>query len=543
MQIRWKYAWAVFAVCAVVVLYWPSLRNPLFFDDVSLLDPVALNNFVQRGFVLEPRWLSYFVVAWTDLVFDDRIFAQRSINVALHLLTGYVLYALIRQVSNHVAPHANNERAALAAALLFLLHPLAVYAVGYVVQRTIIMATLFGLLALNAYFDGLMTRKKAYFAFSFFFYALSVFSKEHAVLIPLVALAMTPLVVTMTRRTWRGFNLLVALFVFVVVFVGYKSRHIIGQAYEPFAAQMLAQGQLNESALGLWALSVMTQASLYFKYLLLTLIPYPGWMSIDMRVPFAAHLLQPIYLFGLLALTAYGVSAAALLLKGGRRGLVGFALLAPLLLFAVEFSAVRIQEPFVLYRTYLWIPLLFLLIPALTWAFSDKVFWLAVFSVALIFALASNDRLNSFSDKFLLWDDAIQKLPYEYAPGSARVYNNRGMQYKLKGDIKAAIADYSKSLHMDPTFGLAYWNRAVAYMKLGRSQEAIRDAKKYAELVPNDLDALVFMGVIYEGSGQADKARDFYKQGCVKESYKACIHLMRMNAKSTRGGSSVPNEK
>ena len=43
-----------------------------------------------------------------------------------------------------------------------------------------------------------------------------------------------------------------------------------------------------------------------------------------------------------------------LIWRGGRLGLLGFALLAPWLLFATELSAVRIQEQFVLYRSYLW---------------------------------------------------------------------------------------------------------------------------------------------------------------------------------------------
>jgi len=98
-------------------------------------------------------------------------------------VTAFVLYALVRQVSNQAAPHRNNERAALAAALLFASSS-GCLRCGVSDPAHHSHGDLFGLLALNTYFDGLVTRKKAYFLFSALFYLLSAFSKEHAVLIP-----------------------------------------------------------------------------------------------------------------------------------------------------------------------------------------------------------------------------------------------------------------------------------------------------------------------------------------------------------------------
>ena len=41
-------------------------------------------------------------------------------------------------------------------ALLFLVHPAAVYGVAYLIQRSIVMATLFGLVSLYCFLEGLM---------------------------------------------------------------------------------------------------------------------------------------------------------------------------------------------------------------------------------------------------------------------------------------------------------------------------------------------------------------------------------------------------
>lgn len=536
MQARWKVILPLLVVAAVAGLYWPSLHDPIFFDDIQLFKRNGLNNIFLGGFVFELRWLPYFLTAWVDLIFDDKLFVQRSINVGLHLATAFVLYALVKQVSNHAAPHRNNERAAMAAALLFLLHPLAVYAVGYLVQRTILMATLFGLLTLSTYFDGLVTRKKAYFFFSALFYLLSAFSKEHAVLIPAVALALTPLAVPITRHTWRQLVLPFALFLPLAILVVIKSQSNLGRVYEQLVEELIPVSTMSISHGTLWVLSVMTQATLFFKYLLLTLIPNPGWMSIDMRMPFAEHVWQPKYVLGVVALAAYGMTALLWLLKGGRRGLIGFSLLAPLLLFAVEFSTVRIQEPFVLYRAYLWIPLLFMLISALTYAVPDKLFWPVILVTAVAFSIASSDRLESFSSSYALWDDAVLKLPSELAPGSARVYNNRGLQNLQRGNIPAAIADLTRALRGSPKYVQAYRNRAFAYMKQEQYSDAIEDAKTVFRLQPKNPNSLLLLGAIYRGAGQLEKAMANFEMACNRNSRVACLELDATKADYTSKG-------
>ena len=326
-----------------------------------------------------------------------------------------------------------------------MLHPLTVYAAGYLIQRTIVMATLFGLLCLNTYIDGLITRRKGYFVFSTLFYFLSAYSKEHALLMPAAALALTPLVVSreklFRRETLLQIALPMALYAPVFMLVVMEKLGLLGRPYEALVDQLFDAQELAQDKNVLWLLSVMTQSALYFKYMLLAMIPNPDWMSVDMRAPFARRLTEPKYLFFATGVLVYAAVALRYLFKGGRTGIVGFALLAPLLMFCVEFSTVRLQEPFVLYRTYLWIPFLFLLTPVLTNDLTEKWFWPLVLGTALAFAAISTDRLRSFSSDYALWDDAVKKLPDEVTPGTARAYNNRGRAKLRLGDAKGAIKD------------------------------------------------------------------------------------------------------
>ncbi|MEQ1590945.1 MAG: tetratricopeptide repeat protein [Thiobacillaceae bacterium] len=525
MQTHLKIGLSVLLVAVTVALYWPSLHYMPFFDDKNFFERGTLDSIFLNGFAFELRWLPYYTMAWVNLIFDDNILAQRCVSVGLHLVTAFVLYTFIKKASHHTAPHQNNDRAAIAAALLFIVHPLAIYTVGYLAQRTMLMATLFGLLSLNTFFDGLVSRKKSSFLFSALFYLLATFSKEHAVLIPAAALALTPLAAPLTRRTWHQLVLPLSLFVPIAILVIFKSRSVVGQTYEPFVESLIVQHVGGDSPLVIWLLSILTQASLFFKYLGVMLIPYPGWMSIDMRVPFATNLLDPKYVFGLLAFLAYGVAASLLLLRGGRRSLIGFSLLAPWLLFGVELSTVRIQEPFVLYRSYLWMAPLFLLVPAVSYKLPSKLFWPIILIVALAFALAAGNRLKSFSDEYALWDDAVRKLPDERALGAARTFTNRGYANSKQGDLKAAIADFTLALRADATYKGAYQNRAFAYMKLGDFQAALRDANTFIRLHPDDPDGLASRGTIYRFKGDLGLAKKDYEQACQGKSAKGCIAL------------------
>ena len=244
-------------------LYWPWLRNPVFFDDDIFFNRNYLNQIFIQGFSFTTRWLPYFITAWVDLLFDDKIFAQRILSLVLHLITAYALYALIKQISDRAAPHPNNDRSAIAAALLFVLHPLTVYAAGYLIQRTIVMATLFGLLCLNTYIDGLITRRKGYFVFSTLFYFLSAYSKEHALLMPAAALALTPLVVSreklFRRETLLQIALPMALYAPVFMLVVMEKLGLLGRPYEALVDQLFDAQELAQDKNVLWLLSVMTQ--------------------------------------------------------------------------------------------------------------------------------------------------------------------------------------------------------------------------------------------------------------------------------------------
>jgi tetratricopeptide (TPR) repeat protein len=72
-------------------------------------------------------------------------------------------------------------------------------------------------------------------------------------------------------------------------------------------------------------------------------------------------------------------------------------------------------------------------------------------------------------------------------------YNNRAIMYAKWGQPADAIADYTKSIEIEPDDPIAYYNRALDELRLGKTEQAKKDLQKAGELRPalrNDIQAI-----------------------------------------------------
>jgi len=185
------------------------------------------------------------------------------------------------------------------------------------------------------------------------------------------------------------------------------------------------------------------------------------------------------------------------------------------LLFFTEFSAVRIQESFVLYRSYLWMSVLCSVIPLLFMRVQLK---LAAVSLSLLCALMAPlawDRLTTFSHLLLLWDDAAKLVEGRpYLPGMERIYHNRGIALSRTKLKQEAIADYSAAIRMNPKYSYAYNDRGAMYLELRQYAEALKDFDTAIALNPSYPNAYQGRGMVYEALGEQTRARENYKKSC-----------------------------
>src|SRR5262252_9553802 len=67
----------------------------------------------------------------------------------------------------------------------------------------------------------------------------------------------------------------------------------------------------------------------------------------------------------------------------------------------------------------------------------------------------------------------------------AEIFNNRGLGYRLNGDIDRAIQDYAQAIKLNPKFAAAFNNRGVAHDHKGEYDRAIQDFEQAIKLKPS----------------------------------------------------------
>jgi len=193
------WGWAGLIVLAAAALYLPFLHNPLVFDDKPFFSGYRFAYYATHPLGFDVRVPPYFTLATTEVLWSGVIEAQRLVSLLLHLGVGLALYRLLLDILSLGQRRDQTVPLAAVGALAFVVHPAAVYGAAYLVQRSIVMATLFGLLSAILFLRGLQRGSHADAASAALFSSLAVLSKEHAVLLP-AAVALLAVLAGAERR-------------------------------------------------------------------------------------------------------------------------------------------------------------------------------------------------------------------------------------------------------------------------------------------------------------------------------------------------------
>ncbi len=478
--------WLPLVATALLAIYLPGLANLAVFDDAYFTDGQLGANFATLQ--LRPRMFSYGSFLWVQALLGEELWKQRLLNLALHLGVVVALFAFYREVLRAIATPTSvdaddavpyYQSAALGLAIAwFALNPVAVYAVAYLIQRSIVLATLFVTCGLWLFALGLRTRRPWLHALAIACYLLAVASKEHAVLAPLAAL---PVYILVSRPPGKRLAIMVGvggvLVAIAAAVLSERLGRILGKPFDEFSRVYLAQlAALDPNApKNAWGLSIVNQAWLFFEYGFRWMLPLGDWMSISMRPPFPVKWLsfpQAIGVVGYLAVIAGGFWL--LLRHRDWRALLGLSLLLPALLFATEFATVWVQDPFVLYRSYLWaigIPGIVLLAvhgPA------PRVVLAVGAVVGLLLVWQAVERVLSLATPETAWTDAIAKLPKDpRAVGRWFPYLNRGSYYADHDKYQLAIRDFEASSALGD-MGMGAFNTGSMLTATGKPQQALQ---------------------------------------------------------------------
>jgi len=202
-----------------LLIYWPGLTGALMLDDGPKLTPIinsitSLNgvSFFKEFVFGDSRPVSMASFILNAISSGNNIWQWKLTNVFLHILTGIAVYQfthLLLSIKQDNTECSNyGKKISLAVAFFWLVHPLQVSTVLYLVQRMTILATLFTFTALTLFVYGFkqeINQKSGKIAFflSLLFFPLAVFSKQTGILYPVYILLVSQL---LFFRTASGYN-------------------------------------------------------------------------------------------------------------------------------------------------------------------------------------------------------------------------------------------------------------------------------------------------------------------------------------------------
>ena len=492
--------YALALAAGIAILYALGINNQLVFDDARLTDGTI---FAQYGSLsqLKPRMLSYGSFVWLQAILGDGWWKQRIFNIGLHIATAFTLYAFVLELLQRTqwsqggeasVPAASLRAAARLGVALWAFNPVAVYAVAYLIQRSILMATLFVALACWSYVRGLVSGQGRWHLLAIACYVLAVAAKEHAVTAILLTVPLFVFVQRPRLKLVVGLAVAAGLVLSAMGAVLY-SRYgsIVGTVFDETSRAFAVQLEQQQPGISrqIYPLSIINQASLFFRYGLLWLLPYVGWMSIDIRPAFPLSFLSWQLLGALAWIGTLVVGAWLVLRRSDALGLLGLCLLIPCLLFVTEFATVWLQDPFVLYRSYLWAITIPALVALPLVGLPAKAVRALCLLVLALFAALSFDRINSLQSSSTAWFDASAKIDRQAsanAVGRWRPLINLGTEFEDQGNYDEALRLFGQAEALGEPLGSARFNMGVCLQQLKQHPQALdnfaqAEAKGFAE--------------------------------------------------------------
>lgn len=264
-------------------VYWQGLDGGFIFDDhASILGNPGLRAFdgslssliaASQGDLSSPlgRPVSMASFALNYYFTGEAPFHFKLTNLLIHLLTGGLTFLLMRLFWQRLVPDARSDWGAFWVTAIWMLHPINLTPVLFVVQRMTGLSALLTLAALWCYCDGRerpgLARWARYCAGFLLIWPSAVLAKETALLLPVFVLLCEWLVFDGFRQrshTWRRNGLLTIILV-VGIGLGYFWP-LINQTY------LMRDFSLAER--------VLTEMRVLWFYVMQMLVPWPDWFSL-----------------------------------------------------------------------------------------------------------------------------------------------------------------------------------------------------------------------------------------------------------------------
>jgi tetratricopeptide (TPR) repeat protein len=396
-------------------------------------------------------------------------------NILIHILTVIALFFFLKKIRI-------KDEISFLLSLFFSIHPLFTNAVAWIPARGDLLLGLFSLLSFITFLEYYERRKIIYFILHSFVFLIAVFSKETAVLLPVVIL-------------------------FYLYFAA-KEKIILKDVF-PF--------------LTVW--SIIFLLFYYLRQDVLTGKGNPGLFGI---VPFIKNLpvipitfgkfflprdlsSRPLFdsvslIIGIILLLLLIFIAIAFKYKNGNRGIIIWgtfwflSFTVPAMLFRPYMADVGIE--YAEYRTYLPMMGILVIIGILCSKLLDRFSSNSILKISvpviLVYASIAFTYSIVYADPISFFTSAINANSR-----NALAFNSRGNEYYNSGNVQQAMADYESAIEIFPHYSAPIFNEGVVYHSAGddiKAEYLYSQALKY-DTLSHILTSLRF-SILYNFAGE-----------------------------------------
>ncbi|NCD41181.1 MAG: tetratricopeptide repeat protein [Bacteroidia bacterium] len=460
--------WISMLICIAwgIVIYIPSIAYSYQFDDIihiadnqhiSSIDPYKDVSFWATHW---HRPFSKFTFTLTSFLNDNQPQGHRWINIILHFINGVLVYFLFLKIITKTIGFDDkqadkNKITALFIAGIFLVHPIQIQSVVYIIQRMNLLSAFFTFSALLLYIKGRDSygEKKSIlltglcYLFALIAMLLGIMSKQNAAVILLLIIMLEFTLYSANRkREW----------IFRILFLIITAIGILG--FVIFTDIGLMKTTLSPLRY------FVSQWTVMLQYIRMVFIPYG--LNIDHVAPGYQGMLSIRDIFAL------GIHLAAIgwaVFKKNGHPAIRIGILWFYAAHSVESGLIPISDIMVEHRNYLPLTGLFFIIGTLLFQPIKKPYNLLLFTVLIVssYGAASVVRINDWKSMETIWQDSVTKNKK-----NKRAWNN--LSYALlTSDPDRAIKAGEKALMLDSAYYEAYDNIGAAYYNLGDTAHAI----------------------------------------------------------------------
>ena len=463
---------------------------PRFFFDPSLAanDPKIAGHY--RPLVITSYAINYTLGGLSPV-------GYHLVNLAFHVGSAFLVFLIVSAMSGGMGPGA---WAALAAGLIFLVHPFNAEAVNYITARSSLMSGFFYLMGFYCWvrFRGQASGNYSstiFYIASLLAFVAGMLSKEVVITLPIVLWLYDLYFV----ESFRGRRLkpYVPYLPFVLIgVIPYLMIRLfsLGRVLDRFQRDMLTQ--------------FLTEIPVLVKHWQMFL--FPRGLSLIHDVEIYHGLSWPVLLSGLLILLYMGMTIYFVLACGARWRVISFFMVW-FFVVLLPTTVIPLNAIFQENRGYLAV-VSFTVLAGGVLSELDGRKTRGLMIVVMVILLGVYGTLTVYrnmvwGDSVGLWKDTVEK-----APRSGLAYAGLANAYRERGDLFLSAEIAAKGVSIDPNNYFALINLGRTYQILGKTDQAIAEYEKALRLEPTRAIIWNDLAILYSRKGDLEHTEMYLKK-------------------------------